>query len=548
VLLPAVRLHSIGRAGAEDLRVEREIVYHAPLSTTDEVTQRRRFTELFDNQDRWTSVSGTHAITDIDGNNALAVTGTDADKSSLTQLNLPADANIDFGRAGRGTGGYLSYDAQVKVGLEPNSPLPYFSAGLAFRLRRLAEEVYMYGLGFTHAGQNVGFPGNDVPSEIMNHRAIVLWQQTGGGANRRWMAYKKMMDNVDVITETHSGVTLYKGALPINDSTTLRFTFDCPVGTNCSELRVDFNNGTPPKVIPLPVVEEPITCNLGKLAEGEIQFQFYYTASGIEHTAGSSTIKDVVLEADWPLQNSTLAVRLQEAAALTFNNGGTQEIAKGDWVIGASSGARGRVAFAPILNGTGTWSGGNALGVLLLNRVTGIFSTGEPINVIGKGEIAVVDSFDSETIDIEKNTDYKVNFIQAYFGRAGGTYDGDVNRFNADMRPNPRLASAAQLLTWPPDDGESWRADRDYFRLIEWDAINDANVTNLAFVPWQVDGGGHNQAIIRSHQPKLQTDLSQTELLGLYAFGDGATNVYFDDFGLQIDMPVRSPFPTPLQQ
>jgi hypothetical protein len=124
VLLPAVRLHSIGRAGAEDLRVEREIVYHAPLSTTDEVTQRRRFTERFDNQDQWSSVSGTHAITEIDGNNALAVTGTDADKSSLTQLDLPTGANIDFGRAGRGTGGYLSYDAQVKVGFNPNPTTP----------------------------------------------------------------------------------------------------------------------------------------------------------------------------------------------------------------------------------------------------------------------------------------------------------------------------------------------------------------------------------------------------------------------------------------
>jgi hypothetical protein len=30
-----------------------------------------------------------------------------------------------------------------------------------------------------------------------------------------------------------------------------------------------------------------------------------------------------MIEADWPIQNSTLAVSLQEAAALTFTNGGT---------------------------------------------------------------------------------------------------------------------------------------------------------------------------------------------------------------------------------
>jgi hypothetical protein len=55
VLLPAVRLHSTGRAGADDLRVEREVIYDTPLSTTDDVTQRRRFTERFDDRDNWSS-------------------------------------------------------------------------------------------------------------------------------------------------------------------------------------------------------------------------------------------------------------------------------------------------------------------------------------------------------------------------------------------------------------------------------------------------------------------------------------------------------------
>jgi hypothetical protein len=119
---------------------------------------------------------------------------------------------------------------------------------------------------------------------------------------------------------------------------------------------------------------------------------------------------------------------------------------------------------------------------------------------------------------------------------------GNTDRFDAVQIGSPRLTSGNP--PWPPDDDESWTATQDYFRLIEWDAINTAVCSR---VDW-FEGGLRDNVIIRSHQPELQTDLTQTELLGLYAFGDGATNVYFDDFGLQIDMPVRSPFPTPLQQ
>jgi hypothetical protein len=95
-------------------------------------------------------------------------------------------------------------------------------------------------------------------------------------------------------------------------------------------------------------------------------------------------------------------------------------------------------------------------------------------------------------------------------------------------------------------EGGNWTAAQDYFRLIQWDEVNDANVTDLAVVTSPDEPG----AILRHHQTDLQspgmdTTLNQPEL-GLHSYGDGAANVYFDDFGVQLY--IRQDYTFPLQQ
>jgi hypothetical protein len=463
----------------------------------------------------------------------------------------------------------------------------------------VGEAYNLYGLGFTRGSNdqpNDGLPDEIVPEAIKNRRAVVLWQQTNNGQDRNWIAYKIISDVFDHFTfddiplppsefsfptaenyggswdlidnrlrfhdggggHAVTGTLLYEPdgsvALPVSDL--IRLSFKSHLSSVGDEsIRIVISDGTFTQEeicneCKSDLPENKVVIRLNQLfTNSHISVKFIYEDTTSLYQS-YWYIDDIHIEADWPIQNSTLAVRLQEAAALSFTNGGTmdgtEEIQKGDLVIGTTSGARGRVAFSPTLS-SGAWSDNNAAGVLQLNTVSGTFQT-EELNVIGKGpgSLATIASYND-------STDRKVNFIKAYYGRAqsSGTLTfegieyGNDNRFDAVMIGKSRLTTGDP--SWPPDDDDNWTATEDYFRLIEWDAINTA-VTNLSFVSWQVDGETHNQAIIRSHQPELQTDLTQTELLGLYAFGDGATNVYFDDFGLQIDMPVRSPFPTPLQQ
>jgi prepilin-type N-terminal cleavage/methylation domain-containing protein len=609
VLMPSVRLYSTGRAGADDLRVERELIFDAPLSIREDLTLRRRITDM--EGVLFTSAIGGHEAADIDGNRSLTVTESVTDamgiKSSLTELSLPADTLFDFGRSSRGTGGYLSYDAQVKVGFYSNptvtpslgfypaAPIPaYFSAGPAFRLRQTADGGYMmYGLGFTRGNSAVadGLPDEIIPSQIQDRLAIVLWQQTNNGLHRNWLAYKVMSDYhtyfdfesghsgwtssatngtwrlLNDAAEANSpshcyhfrdngnnqqtiGVLNYQPELPLPESDSIRLGFysklhninNDPISTI---VRIRENGGPAQILLHIPSDTSLIRdVDLTAYAGSRIELLFYYHNSNSSHPA-DWYIDDVYIEADWPVLDSTLVARPQEAAALVFANGGPGEIQKGDWVIGGTSGARGRVAFEPIL-GSVSWSDRTAAGVLQLNRVSGAFSSaGEELNVIGKGRCATSSPYN-------ETTDRKVNFIKAYYGRAqsfgtttiNGIEYGDTNRFNAVMLGNPRLSSGE--VPWPPDDDQEWTAARDRFRLIEWDEINPA-VSNLSFVPWQLDGL-RNEVIIRSYHPDLESGSYPAPELGLYAFGDGAVTVYFDDFGLQIDMPVRSPFPPPLQQ
>ncbi len=609
LLLPSVRLHSTGRAGSGDLRVERELVYEAPLSTADELTTRQQVTDT--EGDLFSSSVGTHEVAELDGNKVLIITGTEGTdvKSSLAKLNLPAGSAVDFGLVQRGTGGYLSYDAQVKVGFydnmatppvlgyEKSPPVPaYYSAGPVFRLRRPSGDGYnMYGLGFmrSNSGKPDGLPDEIVPEAVRDHRAIVLWQQTGNGQHRTWLAYKRMSDlhtdfdfeagaanwtssaangSWDLIDNAEAanspsrfyrfhdwgnnsattGTLHYQPALrlPESDSIWLSFYskfYSAEDDGIVMQVRIRANGATARQIdtVPQTASFSRRQVDLSEFSGSQIELQFHYQDLYSNYHEAFWSIDDVRIEADWPVENSTLMVRLQEAAALNFTSGGPDAIRAGDWVIGATSGARGRVAFAPILSDI-RWSEGRAAGVLQLNRVSGTFQA-EELNVAGKGRRATIPEY-NETLH------RKVNFIKAYFGRSQSygttTFDGieygNSDRFDPVMIGTPRLPSGGKVF-WPPENEGGWTPAEDRCRLIEWDALNPA-VSDLAFVPWQLGGVPRNQVIIRSHDADLQSmAINGAAELGLYALGDGAANIYFDDFGLQIDVPVRSPFPAPLQ-
>jgi prepilin-type N-terminal cleavage/methylation domain-containing protein len=244
--------------------------------------------------------------------------------------------------------------------------------------------------------------------------------------------------------------------------------------------------------------------------------------------------------AAWPVQDTTLVVRIKEAVVLSFENGTTIPIEKGNVILGQDSGARGRVIQGPILDNGTTWANGTS-GYLLLNAVSGNFQNDEDLLVVGRGVLATVRSYSNQ----------RTNIIRIYYGTPDTSVcgTGDTNPFNNQLNCYPLGTSP---LLWPPDlknDGElSWPADEDYFRLIQWDGVNTAGESNLSLM----DSDAEPDAIILHHNNALQTPTSSypdtRPELGLHAYGRGATNIYFDDFGLQLTIRVSAVIPTPVQQ
>jgi prepilin-type N-terminal cleavage/methylation domain-containing protein len=249
----------------------------------------------------------------------------------------------------------------------------------------------------------------------------------------------------------------------------------------------------------------------------------------------------------WPVQDTTLVVRIKEAVVLSFENGTEVPIQKGNVVIGQESGARGRVIQGPILDSGTTWGATEASGYLLLNAVSGDFQDNEDILVVGRGVLATVRSYSSQ----------RTNIIRIYYGtpKAPPCGESGDESFDDDSAILCYQVGTSPLL-WPPDlknDGElSWPANEDYFRLIKWDVVN----TYIDGQPYPslLESAVETGAVILHHHNALQTPetegnyLSTRPELGLHAYGSGATNIYFDDFGLQLTIRVSAVIPTPVQQ
>ena len=299
-----------------------------------------------------------------------------------------------------------------------------------------------------------------------------------------------------------------------------------------------------------------------------IQVVFYFDAiNSEENDFAGWMIDDVeILCEDWPLDSATLALRLQEAMVVRFKNG-QAEIREGDRIQGGSQYTIGTVIEPPILS-SGSWGGTPAAsGTLLLNRTVvtspGVaFEEDEPIYVIGNTGNAIIDSWD-------ETNDRKANVIQVFYANANGFGGGDTDPLNRITRPYGRLNIDPELtdLQWPPElDGTgnwtdrdgNWTAAEDYFRLVQWDAVNDANVTGLSAIPFfEATSGLINRAIIQSHYHQSDSDTLQTPdfpaifenpELGLHTFGDGSENVFFDDFGIELNIAVEDILLPPLQQ
>ena len=632
VLVPEVRVDATGIYGAGAMQARRRVTYYAPLQGGN-TGRRESYTERFNDKGNWTDAAGTTAVEEINANNALKVQSTEtmggryAGLTTFTPQTAEAK-RIDFNSARQLTEGYLSYDAQVKVGFDSAALPNYYAAGLSFRLSNTSAGFFTsngYGLSFLRGDNSTidHILNEFVPDAIQGKKAIVLWQQTGNGTNRHWLAYKVMQEvvfsddmesastdqfhqQVGTRWDPNTGGRQHNGSTRnwyYGNDTTFTYDFgDTDYGAIESS-DIDLRHAAPPitltfwswhqtepqrpvdhdlKQVFVRIPPDPTaqwvhtiergpspgswyqeTVDLSAYAGQIIRIQFVFnTVDNLYNNYEGWYVDDPRVLYDWPVNDSTLAVGLREAMVLHFEQGHPQ-IQVGRLIQGVTSGARATV-FAPPLLAAGDWSasepGSQARGVLLVNRPTSTaFSPGERVMQIGgsSGE-AILTTYDD-------TTDRKANIIQAYYASASqGGSGGNANPLDVNTNAYPRLGPTDQLV-WPPElaaDGNwtaadgNWSGADDYFRLIQWDAINtaDANATGLeGSIPFMTnDQGLVENAILLSHHSDLQSPdyplaLTNAEI-GLHALGTGALYTYFDDFGIQLDVAGTDSIPTPLQQ
>ena len=501
-------------------------------------------------------------------------------KASLMAWDWSA-SGVDLAASHRlGANFMLSYDAQVKVGFV-NTPTPtqgfdpepipkYFTAGLSFRLDNSQNS---YGLSFLRGANGIPSPYDNLDDHTVplnNTPLIVLWQAINNGATRRWIAYKDLSEQTFMGDDVESGTNGWtsQGLWHISQHRSASTSHAWYFG---QEVQRTYDIGTAQGGLISPAIyltpgycytlsywswhstetQDPDTYDLKEVyistnggtswtrleqlrgsysdwherqidlsnySGSNIKIRFYFNSrDGLYNNYEGWYVDDIKLLIQFPLEESTLAVRVKEAAGVGFTNGGTVAIKDGEKIQGVSSGATAAVDGDPIL-ASGSWSGGNAAGTLTLRNVSGTFQVGETVQLTGSAAQATVQSF--RTRD---------NYIRAYYGTTSdcGSANGDPTDF--EKSPNARGSA-----NWPPDEVADWTAENDYFYLVQWDAVNSA-VSTASLVASADETGG----IIRSSQSALLTPASGTfnqPELGLHSLGHGVLNAYFDDFAVQTDI------------
>lgn len=588
ILQAFTQLSSTGTYGEGDMAVSRKIVYNIPLSTFE----KSEFHDTFETKDNWEQVStlGSHGIETIGGDKALKVTGTTSvgvtDVGSLIKLDS-SKVDTMLERSHSSTGNFLSYDTQVKIGFDPGVPSTYM-AGISFRQDA---EGNSYGVSFLKAESSDGIPDDLCPDFntkiITNVPLLVLWQQTNAGTAKKWLAYKDLIgrpiylsddmesgingwsaDGLWNITDhrykssshswyygqsgiwhydtgaTNSG-NLTSPSIDLTTASSPSLTFwswyktenVSPYDPNEFDCKyVDIYDGSSwhEKVFQITYPKYPmetwkqVIMDLSPYIGKTIKIRFRFDTKDPSYNSYEGWyIDDVIVAEDFPINEASLMVRVKEAATLSFTGGGATPIEAGDIVYQATG--RGTVLGTPILE-SGSWTvGGNAAGIILLNKISGSFTAGQPLYVDGTAL--------ATTASVAGFYRARDNYIRVYYGDKNGYGTPGVDPLDYDKHGNPRGE-----VHWPPDEVEDWSAANDYFTLVQWDEVN-STVSSLD----KVSSIDEPDAILRTNELTTSTGALATEI-GLHTFGNYSTRVYFDDFWLQIDVPTSEGFLPAVQQ
>jgi len=538
----------------------------------------------FDNLDYWSFGWGSHSLADYNGDSALDVEQTWINflcQFSLFIFNWDYAAeqgeDTDLEAAWLNADRTLSYDAQIKVA----ATQPY-AAGISFRVRQIGTYVDRYpgyGVSFLQT-DDIGsdqIPDNITPGE--NRTYIVLWYRTDAGCiNADMLAYKELAGEEYFFDDIEGDVSDWSGHIGTGSDTD-RWVRRGPTSDRYWEIQTSYITNTRNRNLISPYfdlpADGPLTLTFQnrrtglwgasgggsdpfgrglvhiRVDDGEWQqLTVFNSTTGwnsetidLSAYAGSSNVQlrfrlryretgdtvwridDVKVEGGFPVDMSTLMVRVEEQDdpdTLYFSDG-IHEIYVGDTISqgywGGIWGDTWTTTVTATVTGititSGDWSTFDAAGVITVSGTDGNWSTSRALRV-DDTDAADLDSFTTGT---GRYNYIKVFYSLPYETPAGHT--GDTNPYNEDRLGNPRGQA-----NWPPDEGELYTADKDFFTLVEWD--------------WT--GGGCTLIgtdTIRDNQftsPGTGDSFSELEL-GLHTWGTNGSgsgdDTYFDDFSLQ---------------
>lgn len=516
VLQPFVRIDSTGIFGQGELGTRRLIVYYVPIGTGG--APASEWHETFDaGSTDWNSAQGSQTVVDNNGN-ALSVTGISQSFSGLyeSQTNLDWQAaGVDLATAWSDNGGFLDYDAQVKIRAEE----PYYLAGISFRLDSSGNG---YGLSFLQSAPDSadGIPNTVIP--VNDQPMIILWERASNDfANWHWLAYKRLSSSdfgqpAPIFEDDmESGTTKWTADAPWGIVANSPPANDPPSPTHCWH---DSPGGLSANGLNISLVSRTIDLS----AAVAPQLNFYEHRDLYERGGGWGSSDRAYVE-------------------ISTNNGGS-------WAaLQTYTGSLG--AWTKETLDLSTYAGRSNVTIRFrFQTVNGWWATRDGWYI---DDVSVIDtSTNWPTVLVrvrEKNAasatpfaGQRVNDIQAFFGdtNASGTPDGNP-------LDNQRLANVRGEVHWPPDDVGDTDAAGDYYTLVQWDVINTA-LTSIALQGSGIEAG----TILRSNNPVLTTPSSGSfspsrPEVGLHAWGvhwAGGSYVtplrppvvYYDDFAVRL--------------
>jgi hypothetical protein len=200
-----IKLFSTGTFG----NTSRTNTYNVPIGVTHTWQEERVDLDdlVADNPLAPGQSLGDFVVDDVGGDKALRVTATTGlpAEEAIIALNGGGSPNY-FYLSWDNAGGFLGYDAQVKIGIgtwdsEGFIEKPqYYMAGLSMRIRGLTHgTLTSYGLSFMRTNTGLGVNSDGIPDSLVPDPSLVdsplilLWDRSGPAVgDDEWLAYMKL--------------------------------------------------------------------------------------------------------------------------------------------------------------------------------------------------------------------------------------------------------------------------------------------------------------------------------------------------------------------